>query len=79
MDNILVSLCSRPNLGFNMNYFKFLLLNFVHLELLFFSILHVFTDFLLRINKPNKLAFKFFKMALTNILAQQVSILKARW
>ena len=59
-----------------MNYFKFLLLNFVHLELLFFSILHVFKDFLLRINK---LAFKFFKMALTNILAQQVSILKARW
>ena len=71
MDNILVSLCSRPNLGFNMNYFRVLLLNFVHLELvLFFSILHVFKDFLLRINKPNKLAFKFFKMALTNILAQ---------
>ena len=79
MDNILVSLCSRPNLGFNMNYFRFLLLNFVHLELLFFSILLVFKDFLLRINKPNKLAFKFFKMALTNILAQRVSILKARW
>ena len=33
MDYIRVPLRSRPNLGFNMNYFNFFVVAFVHLEL----------------------------------------------
>ena len=40
MDNTYVVLCSRLNLGFNLNSFSFFILKFVHLKL-FFLTLHI--------------------------------------
>ena len=45
MDITRVLLRSRPNLGFNLNYFSFFIVNFVHSKLSFFT-LHVFKIFL---------------------------------
>ena len=52
MDNIKVLLHSRLNLGFNLNYFSFLLQIFVHLELFFLQCIFLFL-FYPRINKLN--------------------------
>ena len=51
MDNTKVAFSSRLNLGFNLNYFS-LLLNFVHLKSVFFT-LHISIFFYPEINKPN--------------------------
>ena len=44
MDNTRVLLRSRLNLGLSPNYFSFFIVNFVHLELFFFT-LDVFKTF----------------------------------
>ena len=51
MDNTRVLLCSRPNLGFNLNYFCFYC-KYCAFRIILFT-LHVFKFFYPRINKPN--------------------------
>ena len=71
-------LCSRLNLGFNLNYFSFFIEKFVHL----FFTLHIFNFFYPKINQTytiTSMTFEVSKMGLTAFLAQLVSILHYRW
>ena len=50
--NTKVLICSGPCLGFDLSYFNFFFVNFVHLELFFFT-LYLFKNVYARINNPN--------------------------
>ena len=58
MDDTKVVLCSRLNLGFNLNYFSFYIVTSVHLNFFFFA-LHIFNCFYLEINQTHTITLTF--------------------
>ena len=80
MDDTKVVLCSRLNLGFNLNYFSFYIVTSVHLNFFFFA-LHIFNCFYQEINQTHTitLTFQVSKMDLTAFLAALVSILRVKF
>ena len=73
--------CSTHNLGFDLTYFSFFIVNLVHLELFFFTmhVLIFFTEnqYINQTYTITSMEFPVFEMGLITLLVILVSILRA--